>query len=151
MYGKYVASAAHLSGLCCRRTVSGVHQSTCRHRCVHASSHGLLTRVLLVWPGLLHVIFGSRALCSSVRAGVYVALKVGHPVEDEDDPDYQVHLTEWASYQRLGAVMNEVADIQQFGIAEGEASLRILNVTPPCALHSCYCACPLRTAVACQM
>jgi hypothetical protein len=50
---------------------------------------------------------------------VYVALKVGHPVDDEDDPDYQVHLTEWTSYQRLGAVMNEVVDIQQYGIAEG--------------------------------
>jgi hypothetical protein len=56
----------------------------------------------------------------SHAAGVYVALKVGHPVEDEDDPDYKVHLTEWYSYQRLGAVMNEVHDIQQFGIAEGE-------------------------------
>ena len=56
----------------------------------------------------------------SHAAGVYVALKVGHPVEDGDDPDYKVHLTEWLSYQRLGAVMNEVPDIQQFGIAEGE-------------------------------
>ncbi len=52
-----------------------------------------------------------------------MALKVGHPVEDEDDPDYKVHLTEWHSYQRLGAVMNEVHDIQQFGIAEGERGM----------------------------
>lgn len=54
-----------------------------------------------------------------MHAGVCVALKVGHPVEAEDDPEYMVHLSEWSSYRRLGAIMSEVPDIQQFGIAEG--------------------------------
>jgi hypothetical protein len=48
-----------------------------------------------------------------------VALKLGHPVEADNDPDYKVHLSEWDSYMRLGAVMSEVPDIQQFGIAAG--------------------------------
>lgn len=106
-------------------------------RCISLATSTQVTSQNAMHVGLLALLIccacmratqiGRRADVKSppnAHAGVLVALKLGHPVEGENDPDYKVHLREWDSYMRLGAVVSEVPNIQQFGIAAGVSRAR---------------------------